>query len=95
MPFCAATKPIEPLIDAAMIFGPIEPVAYAPPNSQELADNIVAGLQGKEELIANFAAPVLMPKHGVMIAGKDLYAALEALIKIDMNAWCILAQKLL
>ena len=95
MPFCAATKPIEPLIDAAMIFGPIEPVPYAPPNSQELADNIVSGLRGKEELIANFAAPVLMPKHGVMIAGKDLYAALEALIKIDMNAWCILAQKLL
>jgi hypothetical protein len=30
-----------------------------------------------------------------MIAGKDLYAALEALIKIDMNAWCILAQKLI
>jgi L-fuculose-phosphate aldolase len=95
MPFCAATKPIEPLIDAAMIFGPIEPVPYAPPNSQELADNIVAGLQGKEELIASFAAPVLMPKHGVMIVGKDLYAALEALIKIDMNAWCILAQKLI
>jgi L-fuculose-phosphate aldolase len=95
MPFCAATKPIEPLIDAAMIFGPIEPVPYAPPNSQELADNIVTGLQGKGELIASFAAPVLMPKHGVIIAGKDLYAALEALIKIDMNAWCILAQKLL
>ena len=95
MPFCAATKPIEPLIDAAMIFGSIEPVSYAPPNSQELANNIVTGLRGKEELIASFAAPVLMPKHGVMIAGKDLYAALEALIKIDMNAWCILAQKLL
>jgi L-fuculose-phosphate aldolase len=95
MPFCAATKSIEPLIDAAMIFGSIEPVSYAPPNSKELADNIVTGLRGKEELIANFAAPVLMPKHGVMIAGKDLYAALEALIKIDMNAWCILAQKLI
>ena len=95
MPFCAAAKPLEPLIDAVTIFGPIEPVPYAPPNSQELADNIVAGLRGKEKLMTDFAAPVLMPKHGVMIAGKDLYAALEALIKLDMNAWCILAQKLL
>lgn len=95
MPFCAASKPIEPLIDAVTIFGQVEPVPYAPPNSQELADNIVTGLRGKEKLMAEFAAPVLMPKHGVMIAGKDLYAALETLIKIDMNAWCVLAQKLL
>ena len=95
MPFCAAARPIEPLLDAAMIFGMVEPVPYAPPNSQELADNIVAGLRGKEELMTSFAAPVLMPKHGVIIAGKELYAVLEALIKIDMNAWCILAQKLL
>ena len=29
------------------------------------------------------------------LAQQRLYAALEALIKIDMNAWCILAQKLL
>ncbi|NCF69029.1 MAG: hypothetical protein GWP61_23965, partial [Chloroflexi bacterium] len=75
--------------------GTVKPVPYAPPNSQELADNIVDGLRGQEDLIATFAAPVIMPKHGVMIAGKDLYAALETLIKIDMNAWCILAQKLL
>ena len=95
MPFCAAAKPIEPVLDAADIFGTVEPVPYAPPNSQELADNIVGGLQGKESLIAEFAAPVLMPRHGVMIAGKDLYAALETLIKIDMNAWCVLAQKML
>jgi L-fuculose-phosphate aldolase len=95
MPFCAANKSMEPVIDAAMVFGSIEPVGYAPPNSQKLADNIVAGLRGKEQLIADFAAPVLMPKHGIIIAGKDLYAALETLIKIDMNAWCILAKKLL
>jgi len=95
MPFAAAAKPMPPLIDASMIFGTIEPVAYATPNTQELADNVVAGLQGKEQLMADFAAPVLLPKHGVFVAGKDLYASLEAVVKIDMNAWCILAQKLL
>jgi len=95
MPFCAAGKSLPPVLDATAIYGPVENVPYAPPNSQQLADNIVAGLRGKEQLMADFAAPVLMPKHGVMIAGKDLYAALETLIKIDMNAWCILAQKML
>jgi len=95
MPFCAASKSIEPLIDAATIFGTVESVPYAAPNSQELAENIVAGLRGKEALMVEFAAPVLMPKHGVMIAGKDLHTVFEALIKVDMNAWCTLAQKLI
>lgn len=95
MPFAAAGRSIDPVIDAAMIFGSIEPLPYAMPNTQELADNVVAGLQGQEALIAQFAAPVLLPKHGVFIAGKELYACLEALVKIDMNAWCILARKLM
>ncbi len=93
MPFAAAAKSMEPLIDAATIFGTIEPVPYATPNTQELAENVVVGLQGKEELMIEFAAPILLPKHGVFVAGKDLYACLEAVVKIDMNAWCILAQK--
>lgn len=95
MPFAAAAKAIPPIIDAATIFGVIEPAPYAAPNTQELAENVVAGLRGKEELMVTFAAPVLLPKHGVFVAGKDLYTCLEAVVKVDMNAWCVLAQKLL
>lgn len=95
MPFAAAAKAIPPLIDAAAIFGTIEPVPYATPNTPELADCVVEGLRGKEDLMIKFAAPVLLPKHGVFVAGKDLYICLEALTKVDMNAWCVLAQKLL
>lgn len=68
---------------------------YATPNSQELADNIVEGLRGKEDQIADFAAAVLMPKHGITLAGKDLYATFDTLVKIDMTAWSILAQSML
>lgn len=95
MPFCAANKAIEPILDATRMLGRIEPVPYATPNSQELADNIVEGLRGKEDQIADFAAAVLMPKHGITVAGKDLYATFDALVKIDMTAWSILAQSML
>lgn len=95
MPFCAANKSIEPIIDATMQFGPIEPVKYAAPNSQELADNIVQGLRGKESLIHNYAAAVLMPKHGIIIAGTEICAVFDTLVKINMNAWCLLAKKML
>jgi len=92
MPFCAANKPIESMIDATDQFGTIEQIPYAPPNSQELADNIVAGLRGKAALIKRYAAAVLLPRHGIFIAGKNLYTAFDTLVKINMNAWCILAQ---
>ena len=95
MPFCAANKPIEPIIDATMMFGTIEQIEYAPPNTQELADNIVQGLRGKEKLIRDYAAAVLMPKHGIIIAGNELHAVFDTLVKINMNAWCILAEKML
>ena len=95
MPFCAANKPIEPIIDATMRFGTIEQIKYATPNSQELADNIVQGLRGKEALMRDYAAAVLMPKHGIIVVGQDIYAVFDTLVKINMNAWCILAEKML
>ncbi|MBC8332771.1 MAG: class II aldolase/adducin family protein [Anaerolineae bacterium] len=95
MPFCAADKPIESTIDATDMFGTIEQADYAIPNTQELADNIVAGLRGKNKLMAEYAAAILLPRHGIFVAGKDLYAVYDTLVKINMNAWCIIAQKML
>ena len=95
LPFCAANKPIEPIIDATMRFGTIEQINYATPNTQALADNIVQGLRGKEALIDDYAAAVLMPKHGIIVVGQEIYAVFDTLVKINMNAWCILAGKIL
>lgn len=95
MPFCAANKPIEPITDATMRFGTIEQIKYATPNTQELADNIVQGLRSKEALIRDYAAAVLLPKHGIFVVGQKIHAVFDTLVKINMNAWCILAQKML
>ena len=35
---------------------------------------------------------MLLPKHGIVVAGLDLWAAIDALERIDWNAWCILSQ---
>jgi L-fuculose-phosphate aldolase len=88
--FVAAQKPIPPVLEATQKFGVIDLVKYAPAHSQDLADNIVAGLMGKEERIRKQAAAVLIPTHGIIVAGKDLFSALDALERIDWNAWCII-----
>jgi L-fuculose-phosphate aldolase len=93
LPFCMMSRPIPPVLENTQKFGVIEVVSPAPAHSQELADNIVAGLQGKEERIRQQAAAVLIPHHGIIVAAKDLWAAIDAVERIDWNAWCILAGK--
>jgi L-fuculose-phosphate aldolase len=92
LPFCAASRPIEPVLEQTQKFGTIKVVGGAPAHSQELADNIVEGLKGQEATIKKQAAAVLLPHHGIIVAGKDLLAAADALERIDWNAWCILSQ---
>ena len=95
LPFCAAGKTIEPMLEQTQKFGVIQLVKAAPAHSAELAENIVAGLRGQEKAIQTQAAAVLVPQHGIIVAGKDILAAVDALERIDWNAWCILAQRLL
>lgn len=92
LPFCVAERAIEPVLEATQKFGVVEVIKGAAAHTPDLAGNVVAGLQDKEENIRKQAAAVLMPKHGILVAGKDLLAALDALERIDWNAWCIMAQ---
>ncbi|HJW91651.1 MAG TPA: class II aldolase/adducin family protein [Anaerolineales bacterium] len=93
--FCAAMRPIEPVLESTTKYGVIEMIDPAPPYSQQQADGIIAELRGKEALIMSAAAAVLIPKHGIFVASQNLWAAMDALERINTNAYCILAQKLL
>jgi L-fuculose-phosphate aldolase len=94
-PFVVAEQSMGMVLEATQKFGSVDLIPFAPAHSQELADNVVAGLRGKEENIRKQAAAVLLPRHGIVVAGKDLLATLDALERIDWNAWCIIASRLL
>ncbi|MCK6624391.1 MAG: class II aldolase/adducin family protein [Anaerolineae bacterium] len=92
LPFCAAGRAMEPVLEQTEKFGVTPLLPYAPAHSSKLAENIVAGLRGREDAIRKQAAAVLAERHGIFVAGKDLWAAIDALKRLDWNAWCILAQ---
>ncbi|MCS6828772.1 MAG: class II aldolase/adducin family protein [Caldilinea sp.] len=95
LPFCVAGRPIEPVLEGTQKFG-VTPVApFAPAHSETLAQHVVEALRGREAIIRKQAAAVLLSKHGIVVAGVDLLAAVDALERIDWNAWCILGQNLL
>ena len=95
MPFCAAERPLPPVIEATEKYGLVEVVPYAPAHTQQLADQIVAALHGKQALIERSAGVLLLARHGLIVVGRDLYGCLDVVERIDVNAWCILAQKLM
>lgn len=93
--FCAAGKPIAPILEANDKFGVIEPIPYAPAHSQALAENVVEALAAKRELITRHAAVLMLPRHGLFTVSKDIFLCLDAVERVDWNCFCLLAQKLL
>ncbi len=95
LPFCSLEIPIEPVIRGTQKYGVLEYHDHAPEYSQEQADSIVEKLRGKEVMMQKSAAAILMPQHGIFVAGKDIWTAIDSLERINTNAWCIIARKIL
>lgn len=91
LPFCVRGDQIEMVLESGEKFGVVESIEYAPAHSRELADNVVGGLERRRENIRRQAGAVLAPSHGIFVAALDLLSGLDALERIDWNAWCILA----
>ena len=97
MVFCIAGQPMLPVLEGVLELGEVKMIGYAHGGvqSEQLAHKVLDGLIGQEELIARGAAVVMAPWHGVFGVGKDLYAVLDTIDRIENNAYCILMSKLL
>jgi L-fuculose-phosphate aldolase len=93
LPFCSLLRPIEPVLRATEKYGTLDFIPDTAPYSQEQADHIVEYFRGQEERMAKIAAAVLLPRHGILVASGDMYEALDALDRINTNAYCILARQ--
>ena len=93
MPFTAFCRSIEPVLEGTQKFGVVDFCKPAPAHSKELAENILAAMQGKEEQMRKQAAAVLIPYHGIILAGQDFDKTLDALERIDQNAYCLISRK--
>ncbi|MGQ0600471.1 MAG: class II aldolase/adducin family protein [Anaerolineales bacterium] len=93
--FCAAQKPIPPVLYQTDKFGVIQHVADAPAHSQDLADNIAAAIRPQTERVRKGAVAVMAPRHGLFVLGKDIESAYDSADRIENNAYCVLMSKLL
>ena len=87
--FCAARKPMPPVLDGSERFGVIQQIEGAPSGSEELAEMIVRAMRPQRDRVRKQAAAVMAPGHGLFVLGSDLHNAFDAVERIDANAYCI------
>lgn len=95
MVFAAAEKSIPPVIDVARKFGVVRPIPWTPAHSEELALKVVETLKPEREALEKHALAVILPRHGIIVAGRDLSDAYDSLERIENNARCVLLSALL
>ncbi|MYD10703.1 MAG: hypothetical protein F4X02_11760 [Chloroflexi bacterium] len=90
MVFACANLPMPPVMEATRKFGTTPVIEYAPAHSPVLGERIVATMRGREAMIAKHAAGTIAPWHGLFLIGKNLPAALDAVERLDTNAYAIM-----
>ena len=90
MVFACANRALPPIMEATRKFGVTPVIDYTPAHSPKLGQRIVAAMRGREARIAKHAAATIAPWHGLFLMGKHLQAALDAVERLDTNAFVIM-----
>ena len=90
MVFACMNKEMSPVMEATRKFGVTPTIEYAPAHSPKLGERIVATMKGREARIAKHAAGTIAPWHGLFLMGKNLQAALDAVERLDTNAYVMM-----
>jgi ribulose-5-phosphate 4-epimerase/fuculose-1-phosphate aldolase len=90
MPFVTLGKPIPPVWEDTVKFGVIGLVPETPAHSSALAEQVAQALLPQAAGLSQHGIAILIPKHGIVVAGRDLSDAYDTLERINGNAECIL-----
>jgi L-fuculose-phosphate aldolase len=90
MPFVAQAKPIPNVTEATMGRGEVGCIPYTKAYTRELSENVFKYYDAHRELAQNKPIGVILPLHGVIVSGSDIYMAYSMLERIECDAFCAL-----
>ena len=90
MVFAAANKPIPSVTEATERQGEAGLVKFAPMCTPEMTANVLEYYESRRSLLEELPVACVLPKHGVVVAGKNLNAAFAMLELIETDAFCAL-----
>ena len=95
MTFVAAGRPMPVVLEHTQKFGTIGITPPAPAHSSELARNVVETFRLQAEALVKHALATFVPRHGIIVVGRDLDDAFDTLDRLETNAQVFLLGKLL
>jgi L-fuculose-phosphate aldolase len=94
MPFVAAGKPIPSMTEATEVSGDAGCIPFARAYTPELAAAVSKYFEDRRGLAGRVPLGVVLPRHGVLVTGKDIYSAFSMLELIETDAYCAICAKL-
>jgi L-fuculose-phosphate aldolase len=88
MPFVAQSKPIPSLTEATMGRGDVGCIKWAKAYSEELSRSVYEYFEAHRELAVKKPIGVIMPLHGIVVSGGDIYKAYSMLERVECDAYC-------
>lgn len=88
--FACANRPLPAVAEYTQKYGTIPCIPPTKAHSQSLADAVVETLRPRQAELAEHGLAVLLPYHGIIVAGRDLDDAYDTLERMEVNARCTL-----
>ena len=95
MSFACAGLTLEPTTEYTRKFGTIGLIPETPAHSLELAQRVAEALLPQEGELARHALAVMLPYHGIVVAGRDLDDAYDTLERLAVSARVSVYQRIL
>ena len=95
MPFVAKAKPIPSMTEATMGRGDVGCIKWTKAYTEELSKNVYEYFEEHRDLAVKKPIGVIMPMHGVVVSGGDIYKAYSMLERIECDAYCATVQNLI
>jgi L-fuculose-phosphate aldolase len=92
MPFVSQAKPIPNITEATMGRGIVGCIPYTKAYTPDLAKNVYKYYEEHRALAEKKPIGVILPLHGVLVSGADLFHAYSMLERIDCDAFCNLTK---
>ena len=92
MPFVAKAKPIPSMTEATMGRGDVGCIKWTKAYTEELSRNVYNYFEEHRELAVKKPIGVIMPLHGMVVSGGDIYKAFSMLERIECDAYCATVQ---
>lgn len=90
MAFVAASQSIPNVTEATMGRGPVDCIPWTKAYTHELAEAVAAYYEERRELANSKPIGVILPLHGIVVTGPDIYEAYSMLERVECDAFCTL-----